>query len=42
MSNESVIDNENVVLLDQLKTHLPNTTRASIAVGYFSYPALRP
>lgn len=35
MSNESVIDNENVVLLDQLKTHLPNTTRASIAVGYF-------
>ncbi len=35
MSNESVIDNENVVLLDQLKTHLPDTTRASIAVGYF-------
>ena len=35
MSNESVIDNENVVLLDQLNTHLPNTTRASIAVGYF-------
>ena len=35
MSNESVIDNENVVLLDQLKLHLPNTTRASIAVGYF-------
>ena len=35
MSNESVIDNENVVLLDQLKIHLPNTTRASIAVGYF-------
>lgn len=35
MSNESVIDNENVVLLDQLKTHLPSTTRASIAVGYF-------
>ena len=34
-SNESVIDNENVVLLDQLKLHLPNTTRASIAVGYF-------
>ena len=35
MSNESVIDNEKVVLLDQLKTHLPYTTRASIAVGYF-------
>lgn len=35
LSNESVIDNENVVLLDQLKIHLPNTTRASIAVGYF-------
>lgn len=35
MSNESVIDNENVVLLDQLKRILPNTTRASIAVGYF-------
>ncbi len=35
LSNESVIDNENVVLLDQLKLHLPNTTRASIAVGYF-------
>ncbi len=35
LSNESVIDNENVVLLDQLKMHLPNTTRASIAVGYF-------
>ncbi len=35
MSNESVIDNENVVLLDQLKIHLPNTERASIAVGYF-------
>lgn len=35
MSNESVIDNENVVLLDQLNIHLPNTTRASIAVGYF-------
>lgn len=35
MSNESVIDNENVILLDELKLHLPNTTRASIAVGYF-------
>lgn len=35
MSNESVIDNENVILLDQLKQHLPNTNRASIAVGYF-------
>lgn len=35
MSNESVIDNENVILLDQLKQHLPDTARASIAVGYF-------
>ena len=35
MSNESVIDNENVVLLDQLKQSLPNATRVSIAVGYF-------
>ena len=35
MSNESVIDNENVVLVDQLKMHLPSATRASIAVGYF-------
>ncbi len=35
MSNESVIDNENIILLDQLKLHLPNATRANIAVGYF-------
>lgn len=35
MSNESVIDNENVTLLDQLKNVLPDTQRASIAVGYF-------
>ena len=35
MTNESVIDNENVILLDQLKEHLPDTYRASIAVGYF-------
>ena len=35
LSNESVIDNENVILLDQLKLHLPSATRASIAVGYF-------
>lgn len=35
MSNESVIDNENIILLDQLKNILPDTNRASIAVGYF-------
>ena len=33
--NEAVIDNENVILLDVLKEILPETKRASIAVGYF-------
>lgn len=33
--NDVVIDNENVILLDQLKKILPDTNRASIAVGYF-------
>ena len=32
---DTVIDNENVVLLEQLKDILPDTNRASIAVGYF-------
>lgn len=34
-SNEPIIDNENVVFLDQLQQILPETKRASIAVGYF-------
>ena len=34
-SNAAVIDNEKVVFLDQLKEILPQTKRASIAVGYF-------
>ena len=34
-SEDTVIDNENVILLDQLKEILPDTNRASIAVGYF-------
>ena len=33
--NEAVIDNERVILLDVLKEILPETKRASIAVGYF-------
>ena len=33
--NAAVIDNEKVVFLDQLKEILPETKRASIAVGYF-------
>ena len=33
--NAAVIDNENVVLLDQLREILPYTKRASIAIGYF-------
>ena len=33
--NEAVIDNEEVVFLDQLRAILPDTNRASIAVGYF-------
>ena len=33
--NAAVIDNENVILLDQLREILPSTKRASIAVGYF-------
>lgn len=33
--NEAVIDNEKVVFLDQLLQLLPDTNRASIAVGYF-------
>ena len=33
--DDNVIDNENVILLDQLKEILPDTNRASIAVGYF-------
>ena len=33
--DDSVIDNEKVILLDQLKDILPDTNRASIAVGYF-------
>ena len=42
LSNESVIDNENVILLNQLQQHLPNTTRASIAVGYFFISGFAP
>ncbi len=34
-SEDTVIDNESVVLLDQLREILPDTNRASIAVGYF-------
>ena len=33
--NAAVIDNENVILVDQLRSILPTTKRASIAVGYF-------
>ena len=33
--NAAVIDNEKVVLLDQLREILPQTKRASIAIGYF-------
>ena len=33
--NEAVIDNEKVIFLDQLRDLLPDTNRASIAVGYF-------
>ena len=42
MSNESVIDNENVFLLDQLKDMLPETSRVSIAVGYFFVTGFAP
>lgn len=34
-AEDTVIDNEKVVLLDQLRGILPDTNRASIAVGYF-------
>ena len=33
--NDSIIDNENVRLVDELQKILPRTERASIAVGYF-------
>lgn len=33
--NKNVIDNENIKLIEQLQKTLPNTQRASIAVGYF-------
>ena len=33
--NKNVIDNENIKLVEQLQKTLPNTQRASIAVGYF-------
>ena len=33
--NKSIIDNERVILLEQLRDILPDTKRASIAVGYF-------
>jgi len=33
--NQNVIDNEKIKLVDQLKKTLPNTKKASIAVGYF-------
>lgn len=33
--NKSIIDNEQVILLEQLRNILPDTKRASIAVGYF-------
>ena len=34
-SNAAVIDNEEVMLLDQLREILPSTRRASFAIGYF-------
>ena len=35
MSDNFVIDNENVILQDKLQEYLVDTTQASIAVGYF-------
>ena len=35
IDNEDIIDHEHHILIDHLRSALPETKRASIAVGYF-------